>query len=154
MKNLVIAVLLLGFSVGSFVHADKDMSGTYVGCGQYNGIGKRAVIFTLLRQPTGFDAGQAKYTAGLIWQGISKTFFPDVQVSQDLAHYLMKVDIVPRADYGMIVKTVRVDILADGSIEGLYYSNSMDQNGFVATGFFKAVRTADGQTNFVVNCTL
>lgn len=125
--------------------AEEDLSGSYYGCGVHSVFGKKQLNFHLVKMRTGFTEKDVFYAAGFVWQGVSETYFPEVKFSGDKTEMLMNVSMLPKRDYGMIVKTLHVKFLPDGRIEGEYRSNSTGDGNKVSYGKWTARKLASGE---------
>lgn len=159
MKNLVAnegvfmnkIFLVLLCSIFSSAHA--DLIGTYTGCGDFLAIGKQQIFFHLVKIPTGFNDEDFKYTAAFVLGKSSvSTFFPEVQFNEDNTRILMKTEIIPRHDYGLIIKAIRIRILKDQSLQGEYVSNSAIPGEFASHGFWAAVKVDPTKKMPVLKC--
>lgn len=92
----------------------------------------------MLKIPTGFGPKDFQYTASFSWKGISETYFSEIAFDETNTKMLMRINITPRRDYGLIIKTLTVESLPDGSLVGAYHSNSIVHPGLLAIGTWTA----------------
>ena len=141
MKNLFVIMLMMSSLVFA---AEEDLSGSYYGCGVHSVFGPKPMNFHLVKMRTGFAEKDVFYAAGFVWMSISETYFPEVKFNDDKTEMLMNVSMVPKRDYGMIVKTLHVKFLPGGSLEGEYRSNSTGDGNKVSYGKWTARKLASG----------
>jgi len=150
-KNMSKIFLVLSFFIFSTAHA--DLSGTYTGCGDFSTVGKQQIFFHLVKIPTGFNDEDFKYTAGFVMGKSSvASFFPEVQFNEDMSKMLMKVEIIPRHDYGLIIKAIRIQILKDQSLQGEFVANSAIPGEFAIHGAWAAIKVDPRKKMPVLKC--
>ena len=133
--RILLTIFALFFSIA---HAEPDLTGSYIGCGKSVAFYNNTVIFHLLKIPTGFGPKDFQYTASFSWKGISETYFSEIAFDETNTKMLMRINITPRRDYGLIIKTLTVESLPDGSLVGAYHSNSIVHPGLLAIGTWTA----------------
>lgn len=149
--NPLVFVLALLFSTAQA----HDLVGSYTGCGTFSATGTHQIYFHLVKSPTGFGPEDFEYTAAFVWkQGVVATFFPKVIFNEDRSRLLMRTEIVPRKDYGLIIKAIMIDVQADGSLQGSYSSNASvgGNSGAVAKGIWGATKVDDRKPLPTLNC--
>ena len=132
-----------------------DLTGSYTGCGTFAATGTHQIYFHLVKSPTGFGPDDFEYTAAFVWkQGVVATFFPSVKINEDQSKLLMRTEIVPRKDYGLIVKAIMIQVLPDQTLSGTYVSNASvgGNSGALAKGVWTARKVDDSQPLPTLNC--
>lgn len=143
-----------GFLFFSSAYA-TDLTGSYTGCGTFAATGTHQIYFHLVKSPTGFGPEDFEYTAAFVWkQGVVATFFPTVLVNEDQSRILMRAEVTPRKDYGLIVKAIMIQVLPDQSLSGTYTSNASvgGNSGAIARGVWTAKKVDDSQPLPTLNC--
>ncbi len=136
-------LLLLSLIFGSVNTQAAELEGTYVGCGVSSAFGPAQAIFHLVKMRTGFGENDFQYAAAFGWYGKENgdNFFPKVTFNADGTKMLMKIEVNPKVDYGLIVKSLYVEVQPDGeTLVGSYRANSTQADGLLLSGDWTAKR--------------
>lgn len=150
------AILSIGLLFASIAaSADiPDLTGNYTGCGISSSLGKHQAVLVIVKMPTGFGKDDFRYTGGFYWFGAGATgadFFTDIQIDEPSSRFLMRAEIKPLHDFGVIAKTIMAHILPDGSIEGELLMNATDSEGEFQHGTW-TVRRVQASSIPSLNC--